>query len=150
MCFLRFLLLALALIIGAIVVAWTAGALYFDLPTSAPLRTVAAITWSLVAMFGLFRGWRGRLVVLGVLGTMERRVRLSNRHRLFTGCAGYSWSTAGLRNGRSSPRATVSGTANEYRPSMLMWSWISGESLATSASQTWYPSKRNCLRAASM
>jgi hypothetical protein len=64
MCFLRFLLLALALIIGAIVVAWTAGTLYFDLPTSAPLRTVAAITWSLVAMFGLFRGWRGRLVVL--------------------------------------------------------------------------------------
>jgi len=32
------------------------------------------------------------------------------------------------------PRATVSGIANEYRPNMLMWSWISGESLATSAS----------------
>jgi len=32
---------------------------------------------------------------------------------------------------------------------MLMWSWISGESLATSASKTWCPSKRNWLRAAS-
>ena len=74
---------------------------------------------------------------------MERRVRLSHRQRLLRRRAGYSWSTAGLRNGRSSPRATVSGIANEYRPSMLMWSWISGESLATSASQTWYPSKRN-------
>jgi hypothetical protein len=66
--FLRFLLLALVLIIGGIVVAWTAGALYFDLPASAPLRTVAAITWSLAAVFGLFRGWRGRLgVLLGFL-----------------------------------------------------------------------------------
>ena len=64
MSFLRFLLLALVLIIGGIVIAWTAGALYFDLPTSAPLRTVAAGTWSLAAVFGLFRGWRGRLVVL--------------------------------------------------------------------------------------
>jgi Domain of unknown function (DUF4105) len=61
---LRFLLLALVLIIGGILVAWSAGALYFDLPTSAPLRTVAAITWSLAAVFGLFRGWRGPLVVL--------------------------------------------------------------------------------------
>ena len=73
---------------------------------------------------------------------MEQRVRLSHRQRLLRRRAGYSWSTAGLRNGRSSPRATVSDIANEYRPSMLMWSWISGESLATSASQTWYPSKR--------
>ena len=62
--FLHFLLLALVLIIGGIVVAWTAGALYFDLPMSAPVRTAAAITWSLAAVFGLFRGWRGRLVVL--------------------------------------------------------------------------------------
>ena len=62
--FLRFLLLALVWIIGSIAIAWTAGALYFDLPTSAPLRTAAAITWVLAAVFGLFRGWRGRLVVL--------------------------------------------------------------------------------------
>ena len=40
----------------------------FDLPTPAPVRTVAAITWSLAAVFGLFRGWRGRLgVLLGFL-----------------------------------------------------------------------------------
>jgi hypothetical protein len=70
----------------------------------------------------------------GVLGTSERKVRLSHRQRLLRRCTSYSWSTIGLRNGRSSPRATVSGIANEYRPNMLMWSWISGESLATSAS----------------
>jgi hypothetical protein len=35
-----------------------------------------------------------------------------------------SWRYADPRaNGRSSPRATVSGIANEYRPNMLMWSW---------------------------
>src|SRR5271157_5860750 len=66
----------------------------------------------------------------GVLGTSERKVRLSHRQRLLRRCTSYSWSTIGLRNGRSSPRATVSGIANEYRPNMLMWSWISGESLA--------------------
>ena len=71
---------------------------------------------------------------IGVLGTSERKVRLSHRQRLLRRHAGYSWSTTGLRNGRSSPRATISGIANEYRPNMLMWSWISGESLATSAS----------------
>jgi hypothetical protein len=70
----------------------------------------------------------------GVLGTSERKVRLSHRQQLLRRCTSYSWSTIGLRNGRSSPRATVSGIANEYRPNMLMWSWISGESLATSAS----------------
>jgi chromosome segregation and condensation protein ScpB len=79
----------------------------------------------------------------GVLGTLERKVRLSHRQRLLRRRGGYSLSTTGLRNGRSSPRATVSGITNEYRPNMLMWSWISGESLATSASKTWCPSKRN-------
>jgi hypothetical protein len=87
---------------------------------------------------------------IGVLGTMERRVRFSHPHRLLRRYAGYSWSTAGLRKGRSSPRATVSGIAKEYRPSMLMCSWTSGESLATSASPTGYPSERNWLRTASM
>src|ERR1700693_2627217 len=79
----------------------------------------------------------------GVLGTSERKVRLSHRQLLLRRCTSYSWSAIGLRNGRSSPRATVSGIANEYRPNMFMWSWISGESLATSASQTWCPSRRN-------
>jgi hypothetical protein len=80
---------------------------------------------------GAKRGGEGGV---GVLGTSERKVRISHRRRLLRRHAGYSWSTAGLRNGRSSPRATISGIANEYRPNMLMWSWISGESLATSAS----------------
>jgi hypothetical protein len=62
--FLRFLLLVLVLIIGGIIIAWTGGALYFDLPVSAPLRTVAACSWSVVALIALFWGWRGRLIVL--------------------------------------------------------------------------------------
>ncbi len=37
-------------------------------------------------------------------------------------CAAHYSSSSGLRSGRSSPRATSSGTANEYRPSMLMCS----------------------------
>ena len=48
----------------------------------------------------------------GVLGTSERKVRLSHRQRLLRRCTSYSWSAIGLRNGRSSPRATVSGIAN--------------------------------------
>jgi hypothetical protein len=44
--------------------------------------------------------------------------------------------SAGSRRGRNSPLATVSGTENEYRPSMLMCSCDSGDSLTTSASFT--------------
>src|ERR1700760_4735592 len=62
--FLRFLLLALIWIVAGIAVAWAAGALYFDLPAPAPLRTVAAITWVLAALFGLVRGWQGRIIAL--------------------------------------------------------------------------------------
>ena len=39
--------------------------------------------------------------VKGVSGTSERKVRLSHRQQLLRRHAGYSWSTAGLRNGRS-------------------------------------------------
>jgi hypothetical protein len=38
----------------------------------------------------------------GVLGTSERKVRLSHRQRLLRRCTSFSWSTIGLRNGRSS------------------------------------------------
>jgi hypothetical protein len=63
--FLRFLLLGSACVLGSLAVAWTAGALYFDLPAPAPLRTVAAIAWALAAaVLGLFGGWRGRLTLL--------------------------------------------------------------------------------------
>jgi hypothetical protein len=37
---LRFLLLGLVFLVGGLAVVWTAGALYFDLPAPAPLRTV--------------------------------------------------------------------------------------------------------------
>ena len=63
--FLRFLLLGLVFLLGGLAVVWTAGALYFDLPAAASLRTVAAIAWTLAAaLFGTFFGWRGRVGVL--------------------------------------------------------------------------------------
>jgi hypothetical protein len=67
--FLRFLMLGLTCVLGSLAVAWAAGALYFDLPAPAPLRTVAAIVWALAAtVLGLFGGYRGRLTLLvGVL-----------------------------------------------------------------------------------
>ena len=62
---LRFLLLALVFLVGGLAVAWAAGALYFDLPAPALLRTIAAIGWTLAAaLFGIFFGWRGRAGVL--------------------------------------------------------------------------------------
>jgi hypothetical protein len=61
----RFLLFGLVFLFGGIAVAWTAGALYFDLPAPALLRTIAAIGWVLAAaLFGIFFGWRGRVGVL--------------------------------------------------------------------------------------
>ena len=62
---LRFLLFGLVFLLGGIAVAWSAGALYFDLPAPALLRTIAAIGWALAAaLFGIFFGWRGRVGVL--------------------------------------------------------------------------------------
>ena len=50
---LRFLLLVLIFLVGGLAVLWTAGPLYFDLPAPAPLRTIAAIGWTLAAvLFG--------------------------------------------------------------------------------------------------
>ena len=62
---LRFLLLGLVFFVGGLAVVWTAGALYFDLPAPALLRTIAAIAWTLAAaLLGTFFGWRGRVGVL--------------------------------------------------------------------------------------
>jgi hypothetical protein len=43
-----------------------------------------------------------------------------------------------VRSGRSSPRTTASGTAKEYLPNMLMWSWPKGDSRAPSSGRTSY------------
>jgi Domain of unknown function (DUF4105) len=74
--FLRALWLVLAgllFIIALPVIAWAAGALYFDLPASAPVRNAAAILWVVAAaVLGLFGGSRGRVLILiafaGILG----------------------------------------------------------------------------------
>src|SRR6516162_5183803 len=44
--FLRFALIVFSGLIGALLVAWSAGALYFDLPASPLLRTTAPILWA--------------------------------------------------------------------------------------------------------
>jgi hypothetical protein len=67
------LLAGLSFCVAAILVAWTAGALYFDLPASASVRTTAAIIWVVVAIATLlFGGLRGRVLVLiafvGIVG----------------------------------------------------------------------------------
>jgi hypothetical protein len=74
--FLQALWLALAgllIVIGLLLVTWAAGALYFDLPASAPVRNAAAIFWVVAAaVLGLFCGSRGRVLTLiafaGILG----------------------------------------------------------------------------------
>jgi hypothetical protein len=65
MCFLRFLLVALLCVLGSVIIAWTVGALYFDLSAPPMLRMAAAIVWALgAAVLGIFGGWRGRIAVL--------------------------------------------------------------------------------------
>ena len=62
---LRFLLIVFAGIVGALLIAWAAGALYFDLPASSALRLIASITWAAGAIaLGPFGGTRGRVLVL--------------------------------------------------------------------------------------
>jgi hypothetical protein len=62
---LRLVLAGLLFIIGLPLVAWAAGALYFDLPASAPVRNAAAILWVVAAtVLGLFGGSRGRVLIL--------------------------------------------------------------------------------------
>jgi hypothetical protein len=59
------LLAGLLFVIGLLLVAWAAGAIYFDLPASAPVRNAAAIFWVVAAaLLGLFGGSRGRILIL--------------------------------------------------------------------------------------
>jgi hypothetical protein len=67
------LLVGLSFCVAVILVAWGAGALYFDLPASAPVRATAAIIWVVVAAITLlFASLRGRVLVLiafvGIVG----------------------------------------------------------------------------------
>ena len=58
-------LAGLLFVIGLLLVAWAAGAIYFDLPASAPVRNAAAIFWVVAAaILGLFGGSRGRILIL--------------------------------------------------------------------------------------
>jgi hypothetical protein len=70
---LRLVLAGSLFIMGLPVLAWAAGALYFDLPALAPVRNAAAIFWVVAAaVLGLFGGSRGRVLILtafvGILG----------------------------------------------------------------------------------
>jgi hypothetical protein len=63
--FLRFALIVFSGLIGALLVAWSAGALYFDLPASPLLRTTASILWAAGAVaLGIFGGLRGRILAI--------------------------------------------------------------------------------------
>src|SRR5271165_5707372 len=70
---LRLTFIGLSGLVGALLIAWAAGALYFDLHGSAFLRTSASILWVTAAiLLSVFGGVRGRVVVLtafaGILG----------------------------------------------------------------------------------
>jgi hypothetical protein len=82
----------------------------------------------------------------GVLVAMEQGTRIGVRHAL----RHRQSSIAGSRRGRKAPFATASGIVREYRPCMLIWSWICGDKRATSSMRTSNPSLRSCSRATSM
>ena len=82
----------------------------------------------------------------GVLVAMEQGTRIGVRHAL----RHRQSSIAGSRRGRKAPFATASGIVREYRPCMLIWSWICGDKRATSSMRTSNPSFRSCSRATSM
>jgi Domain of unknown function (DUF4105) len=63
--FLRFVLIVFSGLIGALLVAWSAGALYFDLPASPLLRTTGSILWAAgAAALGIFGGLGGRILAI--------------------------------------------------------------------------------------
>src|SRR6516164_9163027 len=65
--FLRFTLIVFSGLIGALLIACSAGALYFDLPASPLVRTTASILWAFGAVaLGIFGRLRGR--ILAILG----------------------------------------------------------------------------------
>jgi mRNA interferase MazF len=87
-----------------------------------------------------------RTKISGVLVAMEQGTRIGVRHAL----RHRQSSIAGSRRGRKAPFATASGIVREYRPCMLIWSWICGDKRATSSMRTSNPSLRSCSRATSM
>jgi hypothetical protein len=61
----RFVLIAFASLITALFIAWAAGALYFDLPASSLVRTIASLAWAVGAVaLAAFGRLRGRILVL--------------------------------------------------------------------------------------
>ncbi len=62
---LRHIIVALAGVVGALLVVWASGALYFDLPAPTLVRTVAAIIWVIAAVIlGLFLGLKGKVLLM--------------------------------------------------------------------------------------
>ena len=66
----RFVLISLASLIAALLIAWAAGALYFDLPAPSLVRTIASLGWVVGAVaLAAFGRLRGRiLALLGFVG----------------------------------------------------------------------------------
>jgi Domain of unknown function (DUF4105) len=61
----RFVLIAFASLITALLIAWAAGALYFDLPAPSLVRTIASVAWAVGALaLAAFGRLRGRILVL--------------------------------------------------------------------------------------
>lgn len=64
---LRHIIIGLIGLVGTLLVVWAAGALYFDLPASAFVRTSASIVWVVAAIvLGIFARLRGRILLLAV------------------------------------------------------------------------------------
>jgi len=66
----RFVLISFASVIAALLIAWAAGALYFDLPAPSLVRTIASLLWAVgAAALAVFGRLRGRiLALLGFVG----------------------------------------------------------------------------------
>ena len=66
----RFVLLSFASLIAALLIAWAAGALYFDLPAPSLVRTIASLVWAVGAVaLAVFGRLPGRiLALLGFVG----------------------------------------------------------------------------------
>src|SRR6516162_11823512 len=61
----RFVLIAFASLIAALLIAWAAGALYFDLPAPSLVRTIAALVWAVGAVaLAAFGRLCGRILAL--------------------------------------------------------------------------------------
>ncbi len=82
-----------------------------------------------------------------IIGPWPHRIRLADLDIAAAHQALSSSPAAGSRRGRSPAPAAA---AKLYRPSMLMWAWPSGDSRATSSSDSSCPAVRRLATAASM